>query len=70
MKPTVGEYYRHYKGGLYKIISLAVHSETLEEMVVYYNVDHKSTWVRPLSIWNEPTKDGQTRFTLLVNFIP
>lgn len=27
--------YRHYKGKLYEVIGFALHSETLEEMVVY-----------------------------------
>lgn len=27
--------YRHYKGGLYEVIDVARHSETLESMVVY-----------------------------------
>lgn len=27
--------YRHYKGGLYELVCVAKHSETLEEFVVY-----------------------------------
>ena len=32
---TVGKFYKHYKGNLYKIIALGKHSENLEEMIVY-----------------------------------
>ena len=28
-------YFIHFKGGLYKMLGVAQHSETLEEMVVY-----------------------------------
>ena len=28
-------YFIHFKGGLYKMLGIAQHSETLEEMVVY-----------------------------------
>ena len=46
--------YRHYKGGLYRVICLAHHSETLEDMVVYEPVDGQTgCWVRPASMWNE-----------------
>ena len=34
-KPQAGEFYRHFKGNKYKIVTLATHSETMEEMVVY-----------------------------------
>ena len=30
-----GNYYRHFKGNVYRVLHLAKHSETLEEMVVY-----------------------------------
>ena len=33
-----GNIYRHYKGNVYKIIALAKHSETEEDMVVYQNI--------------------------------
>lgn len=49
---TVGEIYRHYKGNRYKILSLAVHTETNEEMVVYSPIDDPAkVWVRPKSMW-------------------
>ena len=52
--------YRHYKGGMYELIALATHSETLEEMVVYRALyGEKALWVRPASMWNETVeKDG------------
>lgn len=30
-----GQFYRHFKGGLYQILAVATHSETKEKMVVY-----------------------------------
>ena len=46
--------YRHYKGGTYRVICLARHSETLEEMVVYAPLDGVGdAWVRPARMWEE-----------------
>ncbi|MBQ6895313.1 MAG: DUF1653 domain-containing protein [Clostridia bacterium] len=46
--------YRHYKGNEYELLSLAKHSETLEEMVVYKALyGDGDIWVRPASMWNE-----------------
>ena len=63
-KIEAGKTYRHYKGNLYKIIALAKHSETNEDMIVYQNVEKGDIWVRPKSMWNETVKDGVLRFTL------
>ncbi len=61
--------YRHFKGGIYEVLHIATHSETLEPMVVYRDVcDEDKIWVRPLSMWNETvTHNGitQERFTYL-----
>lgn len=45
--------YRHFKGGMYKVITVAKHSETDEYMVVYKPANSKTTWVRPAAMWNE-----------------
>lgn len=61
----IGKIYKHYKGNLYKIIALAKHSETLEDMVVYQSVKSDDVWVRPKSMWNEIVDEkGTLRFTL------
>jgi hypothetical protein len=62
---TVGKTYRHYKGNIYKIIAIAKHSETTEEMIVYQSVKTGDTWVRPIKMWNEIVDEkGTLRFAL------
>ena len=56
--------YRHYKGGLYTLISIVRHSETEEPLVSYRSERAGTLWVRPLSMWSE-TVDGQPRFAPL-----
>ncbi len=67
-----GQIWKHSKkGGEYKIIALAKHSETLEDLVVYealYENELSKFWVRPLSMWQEEVLingETKTRFELV-----
>lgn len=52
--------YRHYKGNLYRLIGVARHSETLEEMIVYQDVLHpEKLWARPAHMWEETITVGE-----------
>lgn len=45
---------RHYEGNLYRVIRMAKHAETLEETVVYQDVnEERKYWARPVSMRNE-----------------
>lgn len=50
----VGSLYEHYKGHRYKVVGVARHSETLEEMVVYQALYREGgIWVRPMEMFLE-----------------
>ena len=61
--------YRHFKGNEYEVITIAKHSETTEDYVVYKALyGDGGMWVRPASMWNETVeRDGVTykRFTYI-----
>lgn len=61
--------YRHYKGEKYKVLAVAKHSETLEDMVVYQAMYGSGVvWVRPLSMFCQKIESGGKlvpRFTKL-----
>ncbi len=49
----IGEY-EHYKGKRYRVLAIARHSETLEELVVYQaQYGEKDVWVRPIAMFFE-----------------
>lgn len=54
-------YFRHFKGGIYKLIGKATDSETQEELVVYQAMyGDKKIWVRPIDMFYEiMTIDGK-----------
>jgi hypothetical protein len=65
MKIIPGSIFKHYKNKLYLIESLAINTETLEEMVVYRSLyksefgsqfNNYQVWVRPKDMFLETIK--------------
>ena len=55
--PKQGEIYRHYKGNLYQITAVALHTETEEKMVVYQALYGEfKYYVSPLEMFMEQVK--------------
>lgn len=71
-KPEPNRIYRHYKGGQYKVLFIANHSETDEDLIVYQSLHYGSYHARPIGMWfdeiisKEDSKTGEpvTRFEL------
>lgn len=63
----LGRKYRHYKGGVYTVLLLAVSTKDgyNEEVVVYRAEKDGSVWTRPVTEWNE-----KVRLPLLGEYIP
>ena len=48
--------YRHFKGGMYKVLGIVKNSETLEDLVLYetlYENPKSKLWVRPVNMFSE-----------------
>ena len=59
--------HQHYKGGLYRVVGTATHSETLEVMTLYEHLwpQARGLWVRPAEMFHGTLEDGSLRFTPL-----
>ncbi len=57
LKPGI---YKHFKGGMYRVLHVARDSEDRErELVVYQSLDRGGVWVRPLKMFiEEVERDG------------
>jgi len=69
--------YQHYKGKFYKVIGIAIHSETQEKLVVYKALyeskefGKNALWTRPLTMFIEKVEvNGKKipRFKLIEKF--
>lgn len=52
-RPLERRFYHHYKGGLYYVHGIGVHTETGEELVMYQHVGGKF-YARPMTSWRQP----------------
>lgn len=55
-EPLKAGIYKHYKGGMYLVLGVAQHSETLERMVAYVHLgvaQGAAIWVRPYDMFFE-----------------
>ena len=55
----IGGIYKHFKGHIYKVITIGYDSENYDEenpdnsrLVVYQNIDNNEVWVRPYDMFS------------------
>lgn len=52
--PKEGEEYRHYRGALYVVLGVAIHTERRgERLVVYRGVSSGILYARPIALFSE-----------------
>jgi hypothetical protein len=69
--PEEGQFYRHYKGDLYRAYGVAKHTEEPHYFAVYENV-HRVKYIRPVAMFKGQVVDpvhsdvveGQTLYTV------
>lgn len=60
LEVTPGNCYRHYKGEVYKVLLVAKHTETCEELVVYQRISDGTVWARPYNMFCEKVVHNRT----------
>ncbi len=48
----IGKKYKHFKGNIVEVITIAKHSETLDLLVIYKHLDTGEVWARPIDMFN------------------
>jgi hypothetical protein len=71
--PATGEGWRHYKGDIYTIVGVAVHSETHQPMVVYTPwgwtlAQLPPLYVRPLEVFLQMVPQSKIATNLVPRF--
>lgn len=67
--PKVNGLYQHYKGGVYRVITMAIHTETKENLVICKSELFGTIYARPISSFFETITNSsgqrEPRFTSL-----
>ena len=53
MNDEIGKLCVHYKGGRYRIVGVATHSEDLSKLVIYQSEKTGELWARPYAMFFE-----------------
>lgn len=72
MDVEIGKLYKHFKGNMYRVLHVAMHTETGEKMVIYQDVyDEEKIYARPYDMFiskvdteKYPEVTAEYRFTL------
>ena len=51
----IGDIVKHYKGNYYQIIGFAIHTETLERLIIYRSYDIENN-IAGVNYWARPEK--------------
>lgn len=58
----VGDLLKHYKGSFYVVKGFALHTETMENLVLYSNIDNDAiVWARPKQMFFDDVIDPNTK---------
>jgi hypothetical protein len=67
--PLPGDIWSHYKGGIYEVVCLSMHTETEETLITYKSVPFGTHYTRPFSMREESVMIGsiseRPRFSLI-----
>ncbi len=63
---VINALYKHYKGGIYRVLLTAVNEVNGEPVVAYVDAKTGMMYVRPLEAFLGNTEDGERRFDRLV----
>ena len=75
--PTEGQLYKHFKGSIYQVVTIAVHTETSDKLVVYRSIERpERVFARPLEMFMSevdhlryPLVRAKYRFTLMAEVV-
>lgn len=62
-----GQVFRHYKGGIYSVVSTSIMEDTLVPLVTYKSNARETEWTRTLEVFTSRAPSGAKRFTRLAD---